>query len=147
MWDDEIRQRNRVDKDIHAARKHRDLKDATYYKDDVKNVDQAINYKRFHAGALEDNAHSGSKIDEVLRIADKSKKRLNEGLHEVGSRYNRNLKFNKDKRDIKNFIKDNKKSLVIGGTIGTALVGGGIALHRYNKKKKKEEEKIRKDQL
>lgn len=47
-------------------------------------------------------------------------------------------------KKVKDFVKDNKKGLAIGGAaLGTAaLVGGGIAIHRHNKKKKaaKEEE-------
>ncbi len=50
------------------------------------------------------------------------------------------------KKDVSGFVKDNKKGLAIGGAaLGTAaLVGGGIALHKYNKKKRKEEEEKKK---
>ena len=48
----------------------------------------------------------------------------------------RSSSFNRTKKQVGNFIKDHKGA-VIGGTLGTAaLVGGGIALHKRNKKKK-----------
>ena len=55
--------------------------------------------------------------------------------------------FAKNKK-VKDFVKNNKKGLAIGGAaLGTAaLVGGGIALHRRNKKKKgKKEEQEKKN--
>ena len=47
------------------------------------------------------------------------------------------------KKKVKDFIKDNKKGLAIGGAAlgATALIGGGIAIHRHNKKKKEQQEK------
>ena len=47
-------------------------------------------------------------------------------------------------KKVKDFVKNNKKGLAIGGTLGTAALVGGIALHRRNKKKKEEEEKNKK---
>ena len=42
------------------------------------------------------------------------------------------------------FLRNNKKALIIGGT-GVALAGGGAyLLHRHNKKKKEEEDKRKK---
>ena len=50
-------------------------------------------------------------------------------------------KMNNTTKQVGSFMKDHKGA-VIGGTLGTAaLVGGGIALHRYNKKKREQQEK------
>lgn len=125
------------------------------FPEEIKNVNQSINYKSRHAKRFEKELHSDdSKKSDLDKVVDRgvAKNMLDsefgargslEKIKDKGKKYKRNLKFNKAKRDISKFVKDNKKGLAIGGAaLGTAaLVGGGIALHKHNKKKREEEEK------
>lgn len=146
-----------VSEDEILRRKYRDSQRVQKREGKVTNVDQAINKRSNEVSDYDINNAFSKKRDfqeyddhraEQAKAKHRIKKDIkdaNDGIYK-DSKYVKNLKKSKRKRyinsttkKVKDFVKDNKKGLAIGGAAIGAAVGGGIAINRALKKKKEKE--------